>query len=183
MGEPIVGVIISQTNGATVHDFNERLAFSENASHESFWQAIYRKAFPDMVGNMVCSGENQSQRLGIDRIIQLSSGKTIYIDEKKRERDYPDILLEYVSVDTTGAPGWIEKDLQIDYLAYAFLPSQRAYLFPWQMLRLAWVNKGKEWVGRHRRVEAQNKGYKTISVAVPIMEIRQAVAKAALIQL
>jgi hypothetical protein len=97
-----------------IHDFKERLEFSESASGEPFWDAIYRKAFPGMVSHMPCPGDTQSQRLGIDRLILLSSGRVLAIDEKKREQDYNDILLEYLSNDSTGAPGWIEKELQID---------------------------------------------------------------------
>lgn len=166
---------------ATVHDFKERLAFSEAASTEPFWDAVYRKAFPDLVNHMQTTGATDSQRSGIDRVLHLRNGRTIYIDEKKREQEYPDILLEFVSVDTTGAPGWIEKDLAIDYLAYAFMPTHRCYLFPWLMLRRAWLHHRDEWKREYRIVVAQNKGYKTLSVAIPISVLRKAVSIAQII--
>ena len=167
----------------TVHDFKERLEFSEKASDEPFWDAIYKKAFPNIVNQMLASGNVKSQRMGIDRVVLLSSGKILYIDEKKREIDYQDILLEYVSVDKTGAPGWIEKDLLIDYLAYAFMPSKRVYLFPWDMLRRAWCHYKDNWLEIYARIEAQNQGYKTISVAIPIQILQKAVQTAMVIQL
>lgn len=165
----------------TPHDFRERLAFSEAASAEPFWDAVYRKAFPDLVNHMQTTGATASQRSGIDRVLHLRNGRTIYIDEKKREQEYPDILLEYVSVDTTGAPGWIEKDLTIDYIAYAFMPTHRCYLFPWLMLRRAWLHHGNEWKRQYRIVVAQNKGYKTYSVAIPTNVLRKAVSVAQII--
>ena len=165
------------------HDFQEQLAYSEEASGELFWDAIYRKAFPDMVNHMPASGDHDSQRRGIDRVVMLSNGKTLYIDEKKRKKDYPDILLEYISCDTTNAPGWMEKGLFIDYLAYAFMPSQRVYLLDWLMLRRAWIRYSEEWKKKYDCVPAQNVGYKTWCVAVPIGVILSAVKNATIIQL
>ena len=164
------------------HDFRERLAYSEEASGDEFWEAVYRKAFPDMIGQVPSMGNTQAQRLGIDRFVHLSSGRTLRIDEKKREKVYPDILLEVVSVDTSGAPGWMEKDLQIDYLAYAFMPIRTAYLFDWPMLRRAWLAKKEEWTSRFGTKKAPNAGYWTISVPVPIRELRAAVASASMIE-
>lgn len=166
-----------------IHDFQSALAFSERASEEPFWDAVYRKAFPTLVNHMPASGDTASQRMGIDRIIVLASGQTLNVDEKKRRGEWKDILLEYISVDTTDTPGWIEKDLAIDYLAYAFMLSRRVYLFPWLMLRRAWNEFGAVWIATYSRVEAQNKGYRTISVAVPIEIVRQKVSLASVIQL
>lgn len=164
-----------------VHGFKERLQWSEKQGDELFWDAVYKKAFTNMVAHVQCTGDTSSQRQGIDRLIHLASGKTLYIDEKKRETDYPDILLEYISVDTTGAPGWIEKDLNIDYLAYAFMPSKRCYLFPWLQLRRAWNRYGEEWKAQYRRIEAKNRGYTTFSVAIPTRVLQAAVSLASII--
>jgi hypothetical protein len=164
------------------HNFAQQLAWSETASHEQFWDAVYRKAFPNMVNHMLCSGDTKSQRMGIDRIVFLGNGMTIAIDEKKRSEVYADVLLEYISVDTTNAPGWIEKDLAIDYLAYAFMPTQKCYLFPWQLLRRVWVERGekwKQWAERRengfRIVKAKNQTYNTYSIAVPLKSLLKAI--------
>ena len=77
-----------------IHNFDDDLAFSEVASFEAFWDAVYRKAFPNMVSHMPCPGDFASQRMGIDRIILLSNGKTLAIDEKKRREVYDDVLLD-----------------------------------------------------------------------------------------
>lgn len=172
MGRPIV-----------THDFKEQLAYSEQASGEAFWDAVYRKAFPNMVNHMLASGDHDSQRRGIDRVVMLSNSKTLYIDEKKRKKDYPDILLEYVSCDTTNAPGWMEKDLAIDYLAYAFMPSQRVYLLDWLMLRRAWARYSEEWKETYGYVPAKNVSYTTFSVPVPINVVLSATKNATIIQL
>lgn len=165
------------------HDFRERLAYSELASCEPFWDAIYRRAFPNLVSHMPCPGDFQSQRMGIDRIILLSNGRTLAIDEKKREEEYPDILLEYISRDKDNVPGWIEKDLAIDFLAYAFMPSRRVYLFPWETLRRAWRTNKLMWLDKYKIPPARNNGYNTLSVAVPIGLLLQSVSSASIVKL
>lgn len=166
-----------------INYFKEDLVFSEEASEEWFWQEVYQQAFPDMINNIHCTGDNQGQRLGIDRLIYLQSGKVLFIDEKKRRKIYDDILLEYLSNDKTGALGWIEKDLLIDYLAYAFIPNKVCYLFPWHILRRTWIKLGDQWKNDYKKIESENLGYKTISLAIPIMILRKAVSTAAVIQL
>lgn len=156
-----------------IHYFSDSLAYSQEQSHAGFWEQVYVRAFPDMIGMMSCDGKNQSQYLGIDRVIQLSSGKTLYIDEKKRGREWDDILLEYISNDKSKTKGWMEKDLLIDYLAYAFMPSRRCYLFDWNMLRRVWLHKKEEWLGddSYKKIQAKNDGYTTWSVAIPKKEL------------
>lgn len=165
------------------HSFNRSLEWSEQASHEPFWDAVYRKAFSNLVSHMPTPGDFQSQRMGIDRSILLANGKTLYVDEKKRSREYGDILLEYISVDTTNTPGWIEKDLAIDYLAYAFMQSQRCYLFSWPLLRRAWQMNRDAWFSRYEPIIAQNKGYHTHCLPIPIPTLQRAVAVALVIDL
>jgi hypothetical protein len=167
---------------AVLHDFEVNLAWSEAAGYEPFWDAVYRKAFPNLLNHMQCNGDTASQRMGIDRLILLSNGRTLYVDEKKRREVYTDVLLEYISVDRTGAPGWMEKDLSIDFLAYAFIPNRECYLFPWNMLRRAWLQFGERWKQRYQKVTAKNDGYYTVSVAVPIQVLQRAVCTAAVIR-
>lgn len=165
------------------HDFKERLAYSEAASCESFWDQVYKEAFPSMIWHKQCTGNTEGQHRGVDRLIYLKNDRVLRIDEKKREKQYNDILLEYVSVDTTGAPGWIEKALAIDYLAYAFMPTQRVYLFDWLILKRCWRYYGEIWKRKYKIVKAKNSRYYTHSVAVPIDVLMDKTSKARVIQL
>ena len=151
-----------------IHTFAERLAWGEAAGDEPFWEDIYRRAFGDFVSCSRNGAGNVAQSLGIDRWVHLSSGKTLLVDEKKRDRtDTSDVALEFLSNDRTGALGWIEKDLQIDFLAYGFIPLRVAYLFPWATLRRAWRARGEGWKKQYRIIKANNPGYSTHSVCVP----------------
>ena len=163
------------------HDFKKALEWSMEASAEPFWNAVYAKAFSNMVKHMPVTEDGEHQRMGIDRVVFLSNGKTLYIDEKKRRKVYPDILLEYISVDKYNKVGWIEKNLPIDYLAYAFMPTSQCYLFNWPLLRRAWLHYGNEWKDKYFTSVAQNHGYQTHSLAVPITVLCSAVKQASII--
>lgn len=167
----------------TAHDFHEQLAYSEEASEESFWKDIYNEAFPDHLLCQQVSGDTISQRRGVDRLIYMPNDRVIRIDEKKRKKVYRDVLLEYISVDTTGAPGWMEKDLNIDYIAYAWMPIQKVYLLDWLHLKRAWRMNKEDWLQEFKTVPAQNNGYVTLSVAIPNSVIMQEVARASIIDL
>ncbi len=173
---------------SVVHDFQERLAWGEKASDEPFWNAVYRKAFPNLVSQVTCPGDVASQRMGIDRVLVLANGRTLYVDEKKRSKDYGDVILEYISVDTNNAPGWMNKDLSIDYLAYAIIPEKRCYLFPWHLLRRVWLHFGRQWIAKgeqqsdgFRIVKARNRNYNTLSVAVPTELLQRQLRRATVI--
>lgn len=165
-------------------DFHQDNFYSLASSAEPFWAAVYRKAFHNLVSCETCT-DLTKQRQGIDRILRLSNGHTLQIDEKKRAMEYTDILLEYTSNLERNTPGWIEKDLTIDYLAYGFMQSRRCYLFPWAMLQRAWKRYGESWKLRYRPVVAKTKvgnaTYQTISVAVPIVILQKAVTTASVI--
>jgi len=157
-----------------IHDFAEDLGWSQAASHEPFWQAVYTKAFPDMIGNMLAEGDTEAQRLGIDRWVHLSTGKVLAIDEKKRSGDWPDVALEYHHEGKPGMLGWIEKPLQVDFIAYAYMPSKTCLLLPWLLLRRTWLAHRAEWkdmakreVGGFKLIKAPNREYTTHSIGVP----------------
>jgi hypothetical protein len=150
------------------HDFRKSLALSHEYADAPWWFEVYRAAFPGLQSAVSVRADGWAQRGGIDRVLTLSSGKTQTVDEKVRAQDWPDILLERWSDKAQKKPGWIQKDLACDFLAYAFIPSRTCYLYPFPSLRAAWLKYGREWCERYPAVLAQNKGYVTESVPVPI---------------
>ncbi len=150
------------------HNFTDSLALSNAQVDAPWWLEIYQKAFPTIQSYVSVREDGWAQRGGIDRVITLASGKTISIDEKVREKDWGDILLEYWSDRDRKTKGWIAKDLACDYIAYAFVPTGRCFLLPFLTLRQAWLRNKNEWVKKYPRIEAQNKNYVTVSVAIPI---------------
>ena len=168
--------------------FAESLAASKAQEDAEWWEVVYRKAFPSMDSMMSVRNDGWAQRGGIDRVVLLKSGKSITIDEKVRYQSYPDILLEQWSSFERKTPGWMQKDLACDFIAYAFVPTAKCYLIPFLQLRRAWLENGKDWIIKaqgeidgYRRVEAKNVGYTTVSIAVPISSILGALQKAQIV--
>lgn len=111
-------------------------------------------------------------------MITLASGRVFTIDEKVRTNDWPDILLERWSDEERGNPGWIQKPLACDFIAYAFAPSRRCYLLPVVPLQRAWRLNGRLWIDRYGERFAMNPGYRSSNVPVPIKTLMSAIAAA-----
>lgn len=164
---------------ATVHNFADSLARAQSYADAAWWRDIYRAAFGDKVkAAIVIREDGWAQRGGVDRVLTLSSGQTFYVDEKVREEDWSDILLEYWSDREAEKPGWIEKDLACDFIAYAFLPSRTCYLLSFPALRSAWKKNCETWKREFHHVEARNDGYTTESIAIPIDVLLRAMSDA-----
>lgn len=151
-----------------MNDFIQDLKWANDEKLTPFWEAIYYEFFPDVLSISGTIESMDLQKMGVDRVVHLENGKRFLIDEKIRKSDWPDILLEYKSAAEYNTPGWIEKPLSIDYLAYAFCPSQTCYLFDWVSLKRVWRYYGEKWKKEYPTILAKNEGYTTLSVAVPI---------------
>ncbi len=162
---------------ATVHDFNESLRRSHDASDLPIWRHIYRSAFPTMVACIDHRQDGEHQRAGIDRSVVLANSKQILVDEKVRNKAYPDIALEFLSNKQRGVPGWVCKPLRADFICYAVLPTGKAYLLPVPQLQQAWLKYGDDWLNSCRIVPAENRGYTTLSCAVPVPTLFRAIGE------
>lgn len=169
----------------TVHNFQESLAKSHKQEDAPWWVEVYTKAFPGFASMVSVRADGWAQRGGIDRVITLKSGRTVTVDEKVRYKSYPDIVLERWSDRARKIPGWIQKDLACDYIAYAFVPDCRCYLLPFLQLRTAWMQNGRDWIAnaQARRdgfkvANADNGSYITESIAVPIPILIEALSAA-----
>ena len=173
---------MGKPSGVTVHNFKESLERSRSYSQEPFWEEVYRKAFIDVGSIVEIPKDGWAQRAGIDRIITLTTGRIIKVDEKVREKDWNDILLERWSDEEKKIPGWIQKPLDCDFIAYAFAPSKTCYLFPTLTLQQAWALNGREWVKNYKEIRANNGSYTTVSCAVPTNILFNALTNAMRVQ-
>lgn len=164
--------------GGHVHDFDRSLALSHSFADAPWWLDLYREAFPTLVNSTCVRDDGWAQRGGIDRILTLRCGRTYTVDEKVRTSDWPDILLEQWSDEARRVPGWVQKPLACDFIAYAFAPSRRCYLMPVALLQRAWRRQGRDWIDAYGQRRARNPGYVTASVPVPIPVIEAAIAAA-----
>ncbi len=172
-----------------LHDFKTSLARSHEQESAPWWGEVYKKAFPGFDTMVSIRQDGWAQRGGIDRVITLKSGKTLNVDEKVRTQDWNDIAIERWSDRGRNVPGWVQKDLACDYIAYAFIPTQRCFLLPFVNLRAAWIKQGRDWIqaaeqGRDgfQIVIAKNRNYETESVAVPINVLMSAIQDSMLVE-
>lgn len=173
-----------------LHDFKTSLARSHEQESAPWWGEVYKKAFPASFHSMYSVRQDGwAQRGGIDRVVNLKSSKRITVDEKVRYKDYNDFAIERWSDRGRKVPGWIQKDLACDYIAYAFVPTQRCFLLPFQNLQRAWIKHGRNWIHAAEQkqdgfqiVIAKNRNYDTESVAVPIPVLMSAIQDSMLVE-
>uniref|UniRef100_A0A6M3J7C3 Uncharacterized protein n=1 Tax=viral metagenome TaxID=1070528 RepID=A0A6M3J7C3_9ZZZZ len=169
------------------HDFKEQLEYSDDLSAETEWEAFYLKVWPTAVSIHRIQGNNLWQKSGVDRVVYLSNRSCFLIDEKKRRKDYGDVLLEVWSVwyeagSTKNKIGWTFDDSKIcDFIAYS-VPG-KVYLLPFDVLRRAAKANLSEWIKRYRYpLTAKNNGYETRNVAIPWPVLRDAMNKAMVVR-
>lgn len=166
---------------APVHDFATSLALSQDYADAPWWMDIYRRAFPTLISAVSVRDDGWAQRGGIDRVLTLACGRVYTVDEKVRTNDWPDILLEQWSDERRRVPGWVQKPLACDFIAYAFAPSRRCYLMPVALLQRAWRLNGRRWINQYGQRRAVNPGYVSANVAVPISTLTQSMVEAMLV--
>jgi len=167
--------------GVKTHDFATSLALSDSYADAPWWMDIYNRAFPTLLSAVSVRADGWAQRGGIDRVLTLACGRTYTVDEKVRTNDWPDILLEQWSDEERRSPGWVQKPLACDFIAYAFAPSRRCYLLPVVPLQRAWRQRGRHWIEQYGQRRARNPGYVTASVPVPIATLMPAICDAMLV--
>lgn len=164
------------------HRFAESLAISEEYAGASWWMDVYRSALPRLASAVSVRNDGWAQRGGIDRLLTLSCGRTYSVDEKVRTRDWPDILLEQWSDEERRRPGWIQKPLACDFIAYAFAPSGTCFMLPVVPLQRAWRQHGRHWLSVYGTRRARNPGYTSTGVPVPREELLRAIAEAMIVR-
>lgn len=173
----------------TIHAFAQSLERSRMHTDAAWWEEVYRKAWPNFLMMGSIGEDGWSQRSGVDRVVTLKSGRSILIDEKVREKDWGDILIELWSmVPKDGrkpTPGWACKPLNCEFIAYAIAPTKTCYLLPTLTLQRAVRVNGKAWVGLagdnaegFAIKRADNGWYFTENLAVPLPRLLTALGDA-----
>lgn len=160
-----------------VHRFHDSLAVSEQYGSD-WWLPLYRRAFPTLQSAVAITHDGWAQRGGIDRLLTLACGRTYTVDEKIRAEDWPDVLLERWSNEKAQTPGWVQKPLAADFIAYAHAPATTCVLLPVPALQRAWRQHGRQWIGLYGQRRARNPGYTSVSVPVPRGVLMQAIVEA-----
>jgi hypothetical protein len=161
--------------GIKLNNFLNDLEYSLEQRDNDLFDNWYYRTFPGL-NKIEFVHELKTQRKGIDKVLYFDNGKAITIDEKKRRRNYNDILLELWSVWESRKLGWLFTS-QCDYIVYAIMPSKKVYLLPTLLLRRAWYSNKERWKTRYRMIDAINRSYTTKSIAVPADVLAEAVSR------
>jgi len=148
-----------------LNDFVTDLAYSIETQDDDELNAFYKTAFPLAERVEFCT-DMKNQRRGVDKVVYFKNGRTVTVDEKKRRKDYGDILLELYKNKERCSPGWLFYS-QCDYIVYAILNSRKIYLLPVLLLQMAWKRNKTEWLSKYPRKDAQNTNYTTENIPIP----------------
>ena len=100
------------------NEFHTDLEYSLNNRENEMFDEFYFRAFPSLA-RIELVEDLHLQKRGVDKILHLKNTKQILIDEKKRRKDYGDILLEEYSNWERKVVGWLGQDKHTDYIVYA----------------------------------------------------------------
>lgn len=159
------------------NDFDTDLQYSLEGREDELFNDFYARVLPN-VKEVRTVEDMELQRKGIDKQILLHSGKVVLIDEKKRRKDYGDILLEEYANWEAKRVGWLGRDKHTDYIVYAFMDTRRVYLLPFLLLQKAWLKNYHKWVKSYGRKFAKNKWYRTSNIPIPTKELLTAIEAA-----
>jgi len=163
----------------TTWSFPERLSFANGQADLAeelwglWWPAMRRVPLSDKA----------SQVAGVDACLVPGDPAHFHrggvlVEEKVRGQEFDDVLLETVSNDARETPGWAVKGSASRLLLYCFSKTRRGWVFPMQTVqRVTRANKGG-WEQRFGLKLAQNPGYVSYNVPVPLVEFLRAVDKA-----
>ena len=163
-----------------VFNFQKSLRASQTNEAMPYWKDIYKKIWPDFGCAVDILINGWAQRAGYDTIITLHSGTVIKIEKKIDHTPHENFFLEYL---VDGKPGWIEKDLDCDFIAYAFQSRGECYMLPYQLLRLAWRMNREVWKEEHTMRPVNNGTFKAIGAAVPVDRVLKAMMGCCLIRI
>ena len=125
----------------------------------------------------------EDDRDGIDYIATLRRGAEVFIDHKARDRGCskfwkrgePELALEKWSVMPSqscihGRTGWtLDEAKRTHYTLHTFFPedSPKAYLLPFQLLRVTFRRHIDQWWARFHHAPQPNNGYTSECLFVP----------------
>lgn len=159
-----------------MNDFQTDLEYSLEERENEIFDRFYFRVFPNLKTVELVS-EIRLQLDGIDKRLIFNNGKAVLVDEKKRRKDYGDILLEEYSDFERKKIGWLGRHKKTDYIVYAVMPSQKVYLLPFLLLQKAWIRNYKYWTSIYERKFAENEGYRTSNIPIPVNVLLDAILK------
>lgn len=167
------------------HNFAEKLEWSQGLFNSDVSETI-KSLIPDCV--RVFPATDEEDRSGVDFWAELDSGRLIGIDHKARAAGaslfwryrQPELALEVYSVLEIKKIGWtLDTTKQTEYIFFSFDKSDSdwCFLIPFQLLRMAFKDKGREWAASYGIKEQQSNGWKSSAIFVPASIVELAICE------
>lgn len=145
-----------------IFDFDEQL--KEGQEHEEFLDMVFSRHVAVEPVSM------EYQRKGVDRVFTNKDGAVRFVEYKadRKATITGNAFIETVSVSSTGAEGWAKKTIA-DVIIY-FLPQEmKAYVINAQKMK----KMIPEWSKQYRTGRAQNDGYYSEGLLIPLTELEK----------
>ena len=143
-----------------LNNFDEDLKYEKENS--KIFDDFYEKLLPTL--SKIERATVEQERQGIDKILFLSDGRKIKVQEKIRRIDYGDFLIEFGHKNGFYKLGWI-ANIKAHFIFY--LAGANIYIVSVLKL-LAWIKQNKDYLKQLKWVKAYNEqgNYWTYSKAV-----------------
>ena len=147
-------------------DFDLDLKYSLESGESEMFDKFYFRVFRNL-DKVETVSDLVLQKQGIDKKLHFKNTKVVLIDEKKRRKNYGDILLEEWSNEERKIPGWLGGSKLTDYIVYATMDTKKIYLLPFLLLQKVWVKNYAELKQKFGVKRSNNSFYTTSNIAVP----------------
>ena len=156
-------------------DLEYSLEISRNESFDKFYHDIWKDQI-STIEYMNFETHKEEQLKGIDKRIILKNGKFVTVDEKCRRKDYGDFFIELISNTKSKKLGWLYYST-CDYIMYFIEPTRKAYLLPFELLKMAWIENKMIWQKNYKLKECINGSYSSKGICIPTKILLPAIAK------
>jgi hypothetical protein len=178
------------------YDFEKKLAYSQGIRKENDLENI-KSLIPGVV--KVTKTNITIDKTGIDYFAELRKGTIIKIDAKTREPGCskywidkePELAPEIWSVMPGGKynipyekrkAGWtLSESNQADYIycTFHFSDSEKIYLLPFQLYRIAFKKRYEKWIAtkKYKTAIQDSKSWESQCLFVPVLIIIEAICK------
>ena len=160
-----------------VHKFSESFAKSKHLAYADWWDALCAEAFDGFIKRVVVEDAAVDKK-GVDSLVYTThSDEPIKVEEKVREGEWSDILLEAWSSREDKVLGWtLDKSKVTDELMYVFIKGdyRYGYVINFEELRSAFWANGSEWAEEFSTKDSYNYGYTSVNIPVPVFVLAKA---------
>jgi len=163
-----------------VHDFTERMAFSDKPDVQAGIEKALRDQLPSLLS--VHKAHQDNDKAGVDYWLEFSGGAIRSVDVKARSIDYeakgePGLVLEAWSNIENNKIGWSRDPSKLcDYVLFYWHDTGRSYLADFRQLQPLFAKEWQQWRLKYSSTIHATKSAKTYRSEFIVMPTRDLAA-------